>query len=153
MDIWPDGKGVWSVILKKLHPLSCFFLISGLHFVRIGAIWPAGPFRDTTFRTSRVQISFQLWTTEKPALACLFADATAAHPSRNKKSLHRCKPCICWCRLPESNWRPTRYECVALPTELKRRNRRDYKRWVTPEQSGCATSPGMARHRMAAGRR
>ena len=26
-----------------------------------------------------------------------------------------------WCRLPGSNWRPTRYECVALPTELSRR--------------------------------
>ena len=26
-----------------------------------------------------------------------------------------------WCRLPESNWRPTDYKSVALPTELSRR--------------------------------
>ena len=26
-----------------------------------------------------------------------------------------------WCRLPDSNWRPTAYKAVALPTELKRR--------------------------------
>ena len=25
-----------------------------------------------------------------------------------------------WCRLPESNWRPTDYKSVALPTELSR---------------------------------
>ena len=27
---------------------------------------------------------------------------------------------IKWCRLPESNWRPTDYKSVALPTELSR---------------------------------
>ena len=25
-----------------------------------------------------------------------------------------------WCRWPESNWRPSHYECAALPTELQR---------------------------------
>ena len=25
-----------------------------------------------------------------------------------------------WCRLVDSNYRPTHYECVALPTELNR---------------------------------
>ena len=28
---------------------------------------------------------------------------------------------IIWCRLPGSNWRPTDYKSVALPTELSRR--------------------------------
>ncbi len=27
---------------------------------------------------------------------------------------------LIWCRLPESNWRPTDYKSVALPTELSR---------------------------------
>ena len=31
-----------------------------------------------------------------------------------------------WCRLPESNWRPTDYKSVALPTELSRH----YIKWV-----------------------
>ena len=26
----------------------------------------------------------------------------------------------CWCRLGDSNTRPTHYECVALPAELRR---------------------------------
>ena len=26
-----------------------------------------------------------------------------------------------WCRMPESNWRPSHYKCAALPTELIRR--------------------------------
>ena len=32
-----------------------------------------------------------------------------------------------WCRLSDSNRRPTAYKAVALPTELKRREARDYK--------------------------
>ena len=32
-----------------------------------------------------------------------------------------------WCRWPESNWRPSHYECAALPTELQRRRPTFYK--------------------------
>ena len=33
-----------------------------------------------------------------------------------------------WCRKEESNLRPSHYECAALPTELFRRQERDYNR-------------------------
>jgi len=28
------------------------------------------------------------------------------------KSLHFCKPMFLWCRLPDSNWRPTAYKGI-----------------------------------------
>ncbi len=37
----------------------------------------------------------------------------------NKKTLHGGE-LFYWCRLGDSNARPTHYECVALPTELNR---------------------------------
>ena len=40
---------------------------------------------------------------------------------KNKNGSHRWKPFTFWCRWPESNWRPSHYECAALPTELHRR--------------------------------
>ena len=40
---------------------------------------------------------------------------------RSKKaSTFLLRPWYEWCRLPESNWRPTDYKSVALPTELSR---------------------------------
>jgi hypothetical protein len=38
---------------------------------------------------------------------------------KSEKGLHRCNPWYEWCCWPESNWRPTDYESVALPTELQ----------------------------------
>ena len=39
-----------------------------------------------------------------------------------------------WCWREESNLRPTRYECVALPTELLQRKRDDYKGRATTRE-------------------
>ena len=41
---------------------------------------------------------------------------------------------LLWCRLPESNWRPTDYKSVALPTELSRRTTRAAHSMVTLER-------------------
>ena len=50
---------------------------------------------------------------------------------RKEKGPHRCGPWYDWCCWPESNWRPTDYESVALPTELQQRPERtaNYTCW------------------------
>ena len=52
---------------------------------------------------------------------------------------------IGWCRWPESNWRPSHYECAALPTELQRKRKQNrYLRQNsleldrTPDRKGCS---------------
>ena len=48
------------------------------------------------------------------------------HPDTNKKTPRK-EEFLYWCRLGDSNARPTHYECVALPTELNRHNRNIHK--------------------------
>jgi hypothetical protein len=43
-----------------------------------------------------------------------------------KEKAHQMMGFFQWCRWPESNWRPSHYECAALPTELQRQRGRDY---------------------------
>ena len=57
--------------------------------------------------------------------SCKFTAVTIAFPAHNKLYLPYDKTLltegfIVWCRLVDSNYRPTHYECVALPTELNR---------------------------------
>ena len=46
---------------------------------------------------------------------------------KRKRGYTLCNPLIYWCWREESNFRPTRYECVALPTELLQQNGSDYR--------------------------
>ena len=61
----------------------------------------------------------------------------------NEKGSHLWKPYSYWCRLTDSNCRPTAYKAVALPTELKRR-----KTGVYSEKAGLNTDlhSGKRRH-------
>ncbi len=43
--------------------------------------------------------------------------------AKNEKATISRERLVCWCRWPESNWRPSHYECAALPTELHRHTR------------------------------
>ena len=63
-----------------------------------------------------------------PAPPCRapFSDVLIPIPIPTKKLLAR-RSFFYWCRLGDSNARPTHYECVALPTELNRHSRNIHK--------------------------
>jgi hypothetical protein len=52
----------------------------------------------------------------------LHGACTDIHQGRTTQKTNA-KLLFLWCRLPESNWRPTAYKAVALPTELNRQRR------------------------------
>src|SRR5512140_1420057 len=64
---------------------------------------------------------------EAPPVTMNTLPLTCISPLRNEKrqSEETAFFLYCWCRWPESNWRPSHYECAALPTELQRRSHRE----------------------------
>ena len=65
-------------------------------------------------KLSRQSYSLLGLTAPQPHLDCLIQNHF------NLKQIHKKRLWKRWCRLPGSNWRPTDYKSVALPTELSR---------------------------------
>ena len=58
-----------------------------------------------------------------------------------------------WCRLGDLNTRPTHYECVALPTELKRHNHYPlYKPSISGNPESSHKNPIATSHIIRAGK-
>src|ERR1700733_9062837 len=56
------------------------------------------------------------------AIALLLSSRLIALTVNRSFPPYSAKYLILWCRNPDSNWGPTHYECVALPTELLRQS-------------------------------